>query len=150
MSFVATFYNNASESNVVNKKLTTLGVANVDITDNFSIDEASFRMARNDSLIGANYMFVPQFNRYYFVRIDIEDGVFMRIRGESDPLRSFWNSIKQSPCIAFRSSSKPDARIEDEKVFKSPKPTIIYRKIGQPFTLSNQNNYILTVTGRGV
>ena len=64
MSFVATFYNNASESNVVNKKLTTLGVANVDITDNFSIDEASFRMARNDSLIGANYMFVPQFNRY--------------------------------------------------------------------------------------
>lgn len=150
MSFVATFYNNASDNNVVNKKLTTLGVANVDITDNFTIDQASFRMARNDNLLSANYMFVPQFNRYYNITIDIEDGVFMRIKGESDPLKSFWSSIKQSPCVAFRSSSSPDPRIEDDKVFKAPKPTIIYRKIGQPFTLSNQNNYILTVTGRGV
>lgn len=150
MSLVATFYNNSSGAEVVNKKLTTLGVANVDIVENFSIDSVTFRMTRNDNLLTANYLFVPQFNRYYFISIDVEDGAFMHIKGESDPLKSFWSSIKTSPCIAYRSSSKPDVRIEDDKVFKLPKPTIIYRKIGNPFTLSNQNNYILTVTGRGV
>lgn len=150
MSFVATFYNNASGVNVVSKNLTTIGTANVDTTENFSIDSASFKMARNDIFLPANYMYIADLGRYYFVKVEVEKGTFMRITGESDPLSSFWNSIKKSQCIAYRSTSKPDVRIEDDKVFKKERPTIIYRKIGQPFTLSDQNNYILTVTGRGV
>lgn len=150
MSMTATFYNNASAPEVVNKQLTTLGTANVDITNGFTIDKPNFQMARNDSLLTANYMYVPDLNRYYFVTLEIENGAFIRITAESDPLKSFWNSIKTSQCIAYRSTSKPDARIEDDKVLKKERPTIIYRKIGAPFTLSDQNNYILTVTGRGV
>lgn len=150
MSMVATFYNNASAPEVVNKQLTTLGTASIDITNGFTIDKPNFQMARNDSLLASNYMYVPDLNRYYFVTLEIENGAFIRITAESDPLKSFWNSIKTSQCIAYRSASKPDPRIEDDKVLKKERPTIIYRKIGQPFTLSDQNNYILTVTGRGV
>ena len=150
MGMNATFYNNSSLPEVVKKNLTTLGTATVDITNGFTVDEANFQMKRNDALLTANYMYIPDLNRYYFVTVEVENGAFMRIRGESDPLSSFWNSIKTSQCIAYRSASKPDVRIEDDKVFKKEKPTIIYRKIGQPFTLSDQNNYILTVTGRGV
>lgn len=151
MAFAATFYNNASGKNVVKKNLTTLGTANVDTTENFKIDKgASFKMARNDSLLNANYMYIPDLGRYYHISVEIEKGVFMRITGDSDGLCSFWNSIKTSQCIAYRSTSKPDPRIEDDKVLKKERPTIIYRKIGQPFSLSDQNNYILTVTGRSV
>ncbi len=149
MSFVATFYNNSSTDNVVKKNLTTLGTANVDTTENFAIDSASFKMARNDSLLTANYMYIADLNRYYHIRVEVENGVFMRITGESDPLSSFWNSIKTSPCIAYRSSSKPDVRIEDDRVFKKQKPTFVYRRVGAAFTPSNQNNYVLIVSGKG-
>lgn len=149
MSMTATFYNNASAPEVVNKQLTTLGTANIDITNGFVIDKPNFQMARNDSLLTANYMYVPDLNRYYFVTLEVENGAFIRIVAESDPLKSFWNSIKTSQCIAYRSASKPDVRIEDEKVFKKPKPTIIFRKLGQPFQLSSSYNYVLTVTGKG-
>ena len=149
MSMTATFYNNASAPEVVNKQLTTLGTANVDITNGFMVDKPNFQMARDDSLLTANYMYVPDLNRYYFVTLEVENGAFIRINAESDPLRSFWDSIKTSQCIAYRSASKPDVRIEDEKVFKKPKPTIIFRKLGQPFQLSSSYNYVLTVTGKG-
>lgn len=150
MGFDATFYNNASAENVVRKNLTTLGTATIDTTENFDIENASFKMARNDTFLTANYMYVPSMNRYYNIKVEVENGVFMRITGESDPLVSFWSSIKNSKCIALRSSSKPDYRIEDDKVLKLQKPSIIYRKVGNGFTLSTSNNYVLTVTGRGV
>lgn len=150
MSFVATFYNNASGKNVVKKNLTTLGTANVDTTENFKIDKgATFKMARNDSLLNANYMYIPEMGRYYHISVEIEKGVFMRITGDSDGVCSFWPSIKTSQCIAYRSTSKPDVRIEDDRVFKKQKPTFVYRRVGAAFTPSNQNNYVLIVSGKG-
>ena len=149
MSMTATFYNNASAPEVVNKQLTTLGTANVDITNGFMVDKPNFQMARDDSLLTANYMYVPDLNRYYFVTLEVENGAFIRINAESDPLKSFWNSIKTSQCIAYRSSSKPDVRIEDDKVFKKQKPTFVFRRVGAGFTPSNLNNYVLIVSGKG-
>ena len=149
MSMVATFYNNASAPEVVNKQLTTLGTANVDITNGFMVDKPNFQMARDDSLLTANYMYVPDLNRYYFVTLEVENGAFIRINAESDPLKSFWNSIKTSQCIAYRSTSKPDVRIEDDKVFKKQKPTFVFRRVGAGFTPSNLNNYVLIVSGKG-
>lgn len=149
MSMTATFYNNASAPEVVNKQLTTLGTANVDITNGFMVDKPNFQMARNDSLLTANYMYVPDLNRYYFVTLEVENGAFIRINAESDPLVSFWGSIKTSQCIAYRSSSKPDVRIEDDRVFKKQKPTFVFRRVGASFTPSNLNNYVLIVSGKG-
>lgn len=149
MSMTATFYNNASAPEVVNKQLTTLGTANVEITNGFVVDKPTFQMRRDDNLLTANYMYIPHLNRYYYVTLEVENGAFIRINAESDPLVSFWDSIKTSQCIAFRSTSNPDVRIDDDRVFKKPKPTIIYRKLGTPFQLSSSYNYVLTVTGKG-
>lgn len=146
----AIIYNNSSDNNVVHKDLTLIANITVDTIDEFNIETPTFLLDRNDNYLGANYMYVQAFNRYYYINsIDVYNGSMMRINAKSDPLTSFWDSYKGSQCIAYRSTSKPDSRIEDPKVFKKQKPTIIYRKIGTPFTLSTNNNYMLTITGKG-
>lgn len=145
---LATFYNCSSDNNVVKKSLTQVASADIQECGEFTVESPTFKMARDDNLLSANYMYVEALHRYYYVTLRIE-GNFMYVDANSDPLTSFWNSYKNSPCIAYRSTSKPDVRIVDDKVFKKPKPTLIFRKVGAAFTPTNSNNYVLIVSGKG-
>lgn len=148
MSMTATLYNNSSNNNVVHKSLSSVATVNIEATEGFSVDNGRFRMTRNDNYLNVNYMYVPDLHRYYFIQVEIENGSFMIINAESDPLTSFWDYYKNSSCIAKRSSNKYSINLEDDRIVKSLKPTIIYRKMGSAFTPSNVNNYVLTLSGK--
>lgn len=150
MSMTATLYNNSSNNNVVHKSLSSVATVNIEATEGFSVDNGRFRMTRNDNYLNVNYMYVPDLHRYYFIQVEIENGSFMIINAESDPLTSFWDYYKNSSCIAKRSSNKPDIRIEDDRILKLQKPTIITRRVGASFEYSTSNNYVLTVAGKGI
>lgn len=145
----ASVYNNSSNNNVVHKSITKICDVDLQVTDEFTVTDPVFVLSRNDNYLTANYIYVPTLHRYYYATFKILDGGRMSCACHVDVLMSWWDGFKNSQCIAYRSTSKPDARIEDPKVFKKAKPTIIYRKIGNPFTLSSNNNYILTITGKG-
>lgn len=148
MSMTATLYNNTSNNNVVHKSLTTVATVNIDATDGFTVENGTFRMKRNDAYLNVNYMYVPDLHRYFYIQVEIENGAFMLINAKSDPLSSFWDSYKNSQCIAYRSSNKYNIELEDDRIMKELKPTIIYRKMGAAFTPSNVNNYVLTLSGK--
>ena len=148
---IINMYTNKSDPKKVYKNLTLLR-ENVDlqIFGDISIENPAFLVTLTDIIPNCNYVYIPSWNRYYNASLQILEGNKAILSCEVDVLKSFFDSCRTSPIIARRSTSSPDIRIEDDRVLKLRKPTIIYRKLGAAFTPSNQNNYILTLAGKHV
>lgn len=119
-----TFYNCSDEPQDVHKtNKTTLGTYNCNVYDTQDIEAPTILLPRNDNLRNANYCRIPFFNRYYYCRLEqLPDGREI-MRCDSDPLTSFWDSYKNSPCIAKRSTSSTFPNMVDEAVVTTPNIT---------------------------
>lgn len=119
-----TFYNCSDEPQDVHKaNKTTIGTYNCNVYDAQNLEECQILLPRNDNLRSANYCYIPYFSRYYFCTLDqLPDGREI-MNCVSDPLTSFWDEYKNSPCIALRSSSSPFPNMVDEGVVLTPKIT---------------------------
>lgn len=144
-----TLYNNRSMPNVVFKDKTTLATLTGEILENVNRERVTITIPYNANFASINYGYIPQFNRYYFVDVDMLTGGLLRLTMRSDALSSFWNNYKSSQCIARRSSSNYNPAIKDDlKVFK-PQPIYNRRKTIAKFTPSSTGGcYILTVGGK--
>jgi hypothetical protein len=148
---IINMYINKSDPKKVYKNLQLLREnVTVKVWDDISIENPTLLVKLDSIVPSCNYVYIPTFNRYYFARPQIIEGNKAILSCECDELKSFFDSCRNSPCIARRSTSSPDIRIEDDRVLKLKKPTIIYRKLGAGFTPSNSNNYILTLAGKHV
>ena len=144
-------YINKSDPKKVYKNLQLLREnVTVKVWDDISIENPTLLVKLDSIVPSCNYVYIPSFNRYYFASLQIIEGNKAILSCECDVLKSFFDSCRNSPIIARRSTSSPDIRIEDDRVLKLKKPTIIYRKLGSGFTPSNSNNYILTLAGKHV
>ena len=148
---IINMYINKSDPKKVYKNLQLLREnVTVKVWDDISIENPTLLVKLDNIVPQCNYVYIPSFNRYYFASLQIIEGNKAILSLECDVLKSFFDSCRNSPIIARRSTSSPDIRIEDDRVLKLKKPTIIYRKLGAGFTPSNSNNYILTLAGKHV
>lgn len=130
------FYNNNSDVNVYPKSLSQVSAIN-----------GAFRAETIDQLqpvfeissatpIAANYMYIPTFRRYYFCTIDIVRTGLYKVTGNVDVLQSWFDYIKECPCILSRSSNVWNAYISDDKRKFYQKTTRQYITIGDVGTPS--------------
>lgn len=148
------FYKNASNQSVVNKSLTQIGTSECQVWGNLDIEQPVLRCeissSWNDHNLDCNYVYIPKFHRYYYASLKIYDGRYCLLTCKSDPIKSFWDSYKNSPCIAARSSSHPNTELQDSEVLNTSKKTYRYRKLSGSFQpLDTGYNYIVTVAGGG-
>lgn len=142
-------YKNTSDPRKVYKNLTLLREnVSIQITDDCTIENPVLITKLDNMIPSANYVYIPQFGRYYFANNEIIKGNLCKISCQVDVLYSFFSNCTSSPIIAKRSSSHPDYRIEDNRVLKLPEPEILIKDVNCEFTLSNQNNYVLTISGK--
>lgn len=144
-----TLYNCSSAPNVVHKNKSVIQTLNGTLKENTNRENVVVTVPYMSNFANINYAYIPDFNRYYFVSVDVLNGQRLKLTMHSDALSTFWGSYKSSPCIARRSSSTKNANIEDRyKVFKA-QPTYSRRKSSAHFTpSSNGGCYILTVGGK--
>ena len=144
-----TLYNCSSAPNVVHKNKTVLRTLNGTLKENTNRENVIMTIPYASDFSQINYAYIPDFNRYYYVSVDVLNGSRLKLTMKSDALSSFWNNYKGSPCIARRSSSSVNPNIEDKyKVFK-PQPVYIRRHTAQKFTPTSSGGcYILTVGGK--
>lgn len=89
------------------------------LKDNCSIINPVIQIAKESAqawslLIGFNYAYIPDFNRYYFVRdIVMESNVICSITLEVDALASWKSQIGTASEYVLRSASSYDGDIED-------------------------------------
>lgn len=143
-------YNNKSDSRKVYKDITQIGVTkSIQLLESCSIENPVMMVQMNDSLYTANYAYIAKFGRYYYITDKtIIEGNKCRLTLKSDVLKNFFNACGNSPVIAKRSSSHPDYRIADPRILKLPEPDISIRRTSISIPYSNQNNFVLTVTGK--
>ena len=148
---IINLYKNKSDPKTVYKNIVLLrGNVDLEIYGECTIDSPVFKISASSIIPDCNYLEVPSWGRKYFAETRVLEGDRAIIICQTDVLTSFFDSCRTSPVIARRSTSAPDIRIEDDRVLKLQKPTIIYRKLGTGFTPSNSNNYILTLAGKHV
>ena len=141
-------YNNKSQPNKVYKSKTLIDTLYGDVKENVNIENPSFTVPHFSGFNSVNYAYIPELGRYYFVNVEVLVGGLIKLTMKSDALSTFWGSFRNSPCIARRSSSAPDYRLVDNRVISLPKPEILYRRTNCALTLSTNNNYVLSVTGK--
>lgn len=144
-----TLYSTSSAPNVVHKKLSSLITLTGDLKQATDLENLVIVIPYMANFANINYAHVPQFNRYYFVKVEILNGELIRLTCKSDVLKSFWGSIQNSKCIARRSSSNYNPLLPDDRLAFSPQPTFIRRKTSTKFTPSSSSgSYILTIGGK--
>lgn len=83
--------NNASESNIINKTISNIGLVSCVVKGNLSITDPILLLSYNSALDpNINYMRIPELNRSYYITeiTDLTGGRF-EIRGKVDVLESF-------------------------------------------------------------
>ncbi len=103
----AYLYNCADDPRTVNKTLSVARTVEMIMLETSSILTPRLRITWTDSLTGYNYMYIPAFNRYYFITdISAEPAGQGIINATVDVLMSYAAAIKQCPAVVVRYSRR--------------------------------------------
>lgn len=113
-----TFYNNESDSILVDKKITSISsLSNAKIINETDIVNPSIIVSRNfyDSIIlKANYLYIDNLKRYYFINnISFAESMIV-IDCTVDVLMSFKNEIRNLNCTVSRNENLKNGYLNDE------------------------------------
>ena len=130
---IVNFYNAKIKKNEINKTLGTAIVKTCELKNGSSIEDPVLYMQHDTSLFACNYVYIPDFGRYYFIsgREIAEHTEY--ITCHVDVLKTYANDIKASTGTATRSNYY-NKDIPDNMVVEIPTDKIQYRKLSQPIT----------------
>lgn len=136
-----------SEKNRIGKSISTLYTASGALREGTSIINPVIRIsgANIPSLKNANYMYIPDFNRYYFITDikSIRNGL-IEISGHVDVLQTYAKQIRNNTAIIKRNANSWNLYIEDG-LFKTYANPHIFTKLF-PSGFKNPS-FVLSVAG---
>lgn len=103
-----TFYDNASDNNVLNKNLTQLSEKTITVKGDMNLVRPELYI---NGTIDCNYM--QMLGRYYYITCTAMPGGRTKINGKSDGLMSFRSQIKNQSAIVDRNSSNYNTYLPD-------------------------------------
>lgn len=97
--------------------------------------------------IAANYAYIGEFNRYYFIRNweAVRNGLW-RCTMHTDVLKTFAEGILGSPCIVARSTSKKNYFLNDNMLLRQQNEYVFTQNFPSGFNLNN-SRFILSLIG---
>lgn len=99
------FYYNSSEKNKIGKSLSKELTMNGNLRNECSVINPTI-LVNASSLIGYNYCYIKEFQRYYFITdvVSVRNNLW-RVSLAVDPLETFKNSILNLNCIISKQES---------------------------------------------
>ena len=145
-----TFYNNSSDIRVLNKSISQVGEPlSVQLTEEATVEDPSFKLAMNNSIINCNYLYVTEWDSYYYIRNrEILNGNELVLNCHIDVLMSFKDAILNSEIIAERSASNNNAYIVDNLVGDRGTIKQYFRKVPTTPFSTETLCYVLSVAGK--
>lgn len=139
-------YNYLSDNNKMNKPLTLLNTLNCTITEESSVVDPVIIISGGYFNTNANYMYISDFNRYYYITDQDTDHQRIVLKGHVDVLRTYKEQISNLYVIADRSSSKFNLYQKDNELPMEARNRITM----SPFSSSFQGEGIIFIaTGNG-
>ena len=147
MSYTCTLYTNTSNPNVIDKQISSLGDFSCDFKNIIDVETPEVYVAAGAAYDKANYMYIPEFGRYYYAKARAGTGNVITFECVSDPLMSFKTEILSSPAVISRNPWHFDLYLPDPKLPIEARTASGIKKFNEnPFSGSN-NCYILTTIG---
>lgn len=136
-------YTNYSDKIVVDKTTTQVGS---DITgtlrENCSIIDPIIKMETNP--IGANYAYISEFGRYYYINNIVCVGKLFEVQMHVDVLMSFKSGIRSNNAVVSRQEKQYNLYLQDGVFKEQANPHYEIKKFPSGFT---SFNFILAVSG---
>ena len=129
---VVHFYSAKFRKNELNKSLGTAITKNLSVKDGISLEDPVLYLD-NSAVINANYCYIPDFNRYYFITGQELDGKTLYLTCHVDVLMTYKNDIRTSNGTATRSNFY-NKNIPDSMAIEIPQQKITYRKLSATLT----------------
>lgn len=140
------FYVNQSEKNRLDKTLTSAFDLNGELKEDCSIIDPVIKIVSDvSSMASVNYMYIPSFDRYYFINnvISINNDI-CEVHAHVDVLSTYKDEIRAQRAIVSRQEKKWNLYLNDG-VFKTyQNPYIITKAFSSGFT---SQHFILTIAG---
>lgn len=159
MAINVSFYSCNDDPRTLNKTLTPVLENDVSatLTANTSILQPVLLIKYNGAVCGANYMYIPHFQRYYTIEnITVTEGERMTVSGMSDPVLTMKDQILNCPCVCIRKTAQYPTDVPDTQLPVNPvKGYVTSVFLGgtndfEPVTSPADEYYILTVKGGGL
>lgn len=135
---------NTSPREFVTKSTTDLGTITGSLREGCSMLRPRFEIAQAAVPSGVNYVYIPDFGRYYYARVNsIRTGLW-EIEAEVDPLMSWATQLRQCSGIVARSETNYNTYLDDGSFRAYADPHVITKDFPNGFTTQD---FILAVAG---
>ena len=141
-------YYNDSEKIKLDKELTQIGTIEGRLFQNTSITKPSIMFDLDTAVFSANYLYIPQFNRYYFITdvVNVSANKW-QIQGRVDVLTSFKSAIRENTAIIERQENEYNLYLDDKYYRAYQNEDVQYKKFSGSLPT---DKYILVVNGGGM
>lgn len=140
----AEFFINTSDDKRADKALTKVRTVTIEYKNDTSVVEPSIKVENFNGIFNANYVYLSDFGRYYFIRGTTVSQQYVILQLKEDVRYTLRNQIRKCRAIIKRQENLYDAYLDDEK-FKAEGFTRIQTyTFGSGFT---ENAFLLTVAG---
>ena len=141
------YYNN-SEKIKLDKELTQIGSIEGRLFQNTSITRPSIMFDLDTSVFSANYLYIPQFNRYYFITdvVNVSANKW-QIQARVDVLTSFKTAIRENTAIIEHQENEYNLYLDDKYYSAYQNEDVQYKKFSASLPA---DKYILVVNGGGM
>lgn len=142
-----TLYTNKSAKNVVDKQLTSIGsIITGQLRNESSLIDPVIRFEGNISTFAhANYMYIEEFSRYYFITDlkSVRNGIF-EVTAHVDPLTTYKSQLRALNAVIYRQQNKWNLYLNDGGIKAYQNPHVVLKKFPNGF---NTFNFVLAVAG---
>lgn len=139
-----TFYNNSSDKIKLNKNITEVLSLSGTLRDECEILRPIIRIEHH-GMINANYCYITEFHRYYFVKQYIERENLIRIECEVDPLMSYRVQINSLSVIVNNNTNRNNKYLNSDLWVSTVKKKTSIKQF--PNGLNDEGEFILITAG---
>lgn len=145
MSFSVVLMNNRQELNRINKSPATVMTLTGTLREETDIVDPEINIEYHGTLTNVNYMYIPEFNRYYFItKIESIRTNLWRISGHCDVLKTYAQALLGTECVVARSESRYNMLLNDSMFKVNSNPRIQCLNFPNKFT---GESYVLVMMG---
>ena len=145
MAFDIVLMNNTEELNKISKSPTSIMTLTGELREETDIVNPQINIEYSGTLTNVNYMYIAQFNRYYFITgiESVRTGLW-RIYAHCDVLKTYSQAILGTECVVARNENVYNLLLNDSmfKVYGNPRLQIA--NFPQKFT---GESYVLVMNG---
>ena len=148
-NMTVTLMKNSSDRKVLDKHLTTVTTVNAHPLDDCSLLQPRLVLRYSANIELINFMYIPEFKRYYFAKCTVQPGGQIEITGEIDYLTTYKDAIKNTDVLLDRTADENLSNLYfvDEKMRKYAYERV--QNVLFPLDPLNRDGYCILITAGG-